>query len=174
MIFKGLKKTCNQLFLNKNMAEFLEKSGVSDANKTGRILVLSDDITSGQYLPREVSEILNVSENHIDLIIFNKKKPKERQHEFVITSADFGWFGKVKSEKLKNILTNKYDLLINYCKVDNLYSNLLLLQSKTALKVGFAHFDTRFYELIIKCDPSDRALFNSELRKYLKILNKIP
>jgi hypothetical protein len=174
MIFKGLKKTCNQLFLNKNIAEFLKKSEVSDANKTGRILIFSDDITSGHYLPREVSEMLNISEDHIDLIIFKKKRPKDRQHEFVITSADFGWFGQVKSEELRIILTNKYDLLINYCKVDNLYGNLLLLQSKTALKIGFAHFDTRFYKLIIKCDPSDRALFNSELIKYLKILNKIP
>jgi hypothetical protein len=173
MIFRGLKKKSNQLFLNKNIVRLLKNSGVSDTNKTRRALVFSDDIANRQSLLTELSEILNISEDHIDLIVFQKKKPKDNNLKFLSTPEDFGWFGKVKSEKVKIILTNKYDLLINYCKVDNLYSNLLLLQSKTVLKVGFAHFDTRFYDLIIKCDPSERALFNTELKKYLKILNKI-
>lgn len=173
MIFKGLKKKSNQLFLNRNMVQLLKNSGVRDANKTERALIFSDDRASGQELLKEVSALLNISDDCIDLIVFENKKPKDNKLNFLSTPADFGWFGKVKSEKLKIILTKKYDLLINYCKVDNLYGNLLLLQSKTALKVGFAHFDNRFYDLIIKCDPSERALFNTELKKYLKILNKI-
>ncbi|MEX1382402.1 MAG: hypothetical protein AB1Z17_03310, partial [Lutibacter sp.] len=91
----------------------------------------------------------------------------------LFSSKDFGWYGKINNDTLKNILTKKYDLLINYSKIDYLYNNILLLHSKVAFKVGFASLDNRFYDLLINCKTSEIALFNKEVRKYLEILNKI-
>ncbi len=173
MIFTGLKQKSNQLFLNRNGLKLLENLEVFESNKTDRVLVFLDDIEAEQTILKGLTSILNVSKEKIELVSFQKRNQKNSEEILVITAADFGWFGKIKSEKLKIILTNKYDLLINYCKVDNLYTNLLLLQSKTAFKVGFAHLDNRLYDLIIKCNSSDITLFNAELKKYLEILNKI-
>ncbi len=64
-------------------------------------------------------------------------------------------------------------MLINYSKVENLYSNLLILQSKTAFKVGFSYQNNELYELMIDCKSGDYGTFNAELEKYLTILNKI-
>jgi hypothetical protein len=44
------------------------------------------------------------------------------------------------------------------------------LQSKAAFKVGFAHLDKRLYDLMIRCEADEIALFNEELLKYLVIL----
>jgi hypothetical protein len=169
----GLKRFSNRIFLKRNLAAWLQKTVDNKSSVAKRVLVFSDDTEIKEEVLTELTSILGISSEAIDLIVFQRKKPKDQQGDHIIDSYDFGWYGQLKSEKLKNILTNKYDLLINYCKVDNLYSILLLLQSKTALKVGFGHFDTRFYDLLIKCDPSDRGLFNNELEKYLKVLNKI-
>lgn len=173
MISKGLKRYSNQLFLKRNGLKLLENSKFIDTGKTKSVLVFLDDIETEQDILSDLISILNVSKDKIELVSFQKRKQKSGEEIQLITSADFGWFGKIKSEELKLILTNKYDLLINYCKVDNLYTNLLLLQSKTAFKVGFAHLDNRLYDLLIKCSASDIPLFNAELKKYLRILKKI-
>ena len=105
--------------------------------------------------------------------MFQAKIYKNEDSENKISAADFGWYGKIKSEKLKFILTKNYDLLINYSKIDNIYLNLLILQCKVGFRVGFSHLDNRFYDLTINCESSNFALFNREMKKYLQILKKI-
>ena len=173
MIFTGFKRKSNQIFFNKKASDFLKKSTVASSEKIKHILVLLDDISEKDRIYKDLMVLFNLIEEDIDLIVFQRKAIKNHVLEEIITPKDFGWYGKIKSDKLKSVLTKKYDLLINYSKVDDLYSNLLLLQCKAAFKTGFAHLDGRFYDLTIDCESSDFDVFNKELKKYLTILNKI-
>ena len=173
MIFTGIKRKSNQLFFNKQLPDFLKNSRRSSSKKVKKVIVFLDDISEKSAIEIGIISLLKLSLDDIEMLVFNPKASKENKIEGVFTSKDFGWYGKINSESLKSILTNKYDLLINYSKVESLYSNLLILQCKATFRVGFAHFDNRFYDLLIECENADIELFNSELIKYLKILNKI-
>lgn len=173
MIFRGFKQISNQIFFNNRLSELLEKSTKDSTDKVKNTIVFLDDFSNKNTILKSLNELLPILENDIELVVFQQNVAKESTVEEIFTQRDFGWYGKIKSEKLKHILTKKYDLLINYSKVDNLYCNLLLLQCKTDFRVGFGHLDSRFYDLIIDCKSSDIAAFNKELEKYLQILNKI-
>ncbi len=173
MIFTGFKRKSNQIFFNNRLPNWLKKSKVNSTNKVKSILVFLDDISKKEEIHTKLVSLLAVYEGDIKLIGFQQNISKEHKLKDSCTPKDFGWYGKIKSEELKSALTKKYDLLINYSKVDNLYLNLLLLQCKTEFKVGFSHLDSRLYDLMIDCKFDDLEVFNKELKKYLAILNKL-
>lgn len=173
MIFTGFKQKSNQLFFNKQLPVWLDNLKNNSSNDIKKIVVLLDDISEKSFIQNRVATLFNLTKYDVDVAVFREKLDKSNEQVFIYTPKSFGWYGKIKTYFLENILTKKYDLLINYSKVENLYSNLLLLQCETAFRVGFDHLDNRFYDLLIDCDPEDVKLFNSELMKYLKILNKI-
>ena len=173
MIFTGFKRKSNQIFLRNRLPQLLEESNKDTTKKVKKVIVILDDVAHKNSILKEIVNTLEIDEKNIECIVFQQKISKENIEEGLISPKDFGWYGKIKSNYLKSVLTNKYDLLINYSKVDNLYVNLLILQSKSAFKAGFAHLDNRFYDLMIDCKSDDFKSFNNELSKYLKILKKI-
>jgi len=173
MIFTGFKRKSNQLFFNKRLAKLLNNSKEVSSQKITRILIFLDDFSYQELIRDNLNELLDFREGEIKFLVFQEKIRKNEVINDGISPADFGWYGKIKSEKLKNILTKKYDLLINYSKIENIYINLLLLQCNAGFRVGFSHLDNRFYDLIINCDSTNVVLFNEEIKKYLQILNKI-
>ncbi|WP_111709176.1 DUF6913 domain-containing protein [Lutibacter citreus] len=173
MIFTGIKRKSNQLFFNKKAKEFVENNVNENSGKIKNVIVLLDDINENETLVKELKKELNLNEKGLKVVVIHQQNNKNKEDEIGFYPQDFGWYGKIKSEELKNILTKKYDLLINYSKIDNLYNNLVLLQSKSSFRVGFAHLDNRFYDLLIDCKSTKTSLFNKELKKYLTILNKL-
>jgi len=173
MIFTGFKRKSNQIFLGKKWSQLLEKTAIEKAANIKKVFVILDDVTLKDAMLKEIANTLVVDQKNVECIVFKQKINKENTDEDLISPKDFGWYGKIKSEHLKKRLTKKYDLLINYSKVDDLYSNLLLLHCNTSFNVGFKHLDGRFYDLVIDCKSHDFKSFNSELGKYLKILKKI-
>jgi hypothetical protein len=173
MIFKGFKRKSNQLFFNKRLAESINNSHEISSQKITRILIFLDDFSNQEMIREHLNELLDFHEGEIEFLVFQAKINKNEVFDDGISPRDFGWFGKIRSEKLKNILTKKYDLLINYSKIENIYINLLLLQCNAGFRVGFSHLDNRFYDLMINCESTNVVLFNEELKRYLQILKKI-
>ena len=85
----------------------------------------------------------------------------------------FGFNASLKSDNLKEFVKKEYDLLINYTKTPNLYTNMVTLLSQSDLKAGFANIDDRLYDIVISDEGQNEAILNQELKKYLTILNKI-
>ena len=170
MIFTGFKRKSNQIFFKKTLPNFLKTEHGSPFDTVKKVLVFFDDTIEKELVIKELATILKISESDIKVVVFQRKLRKETEPDDVVTPKDFGWYGKNDNEKLKNILTNTYDLLINYSKVDNVYINILILQCKAAFSVGFANMDKRLYDLLIKCKPDEIDLFHKELIKYLVIL----
>jgi uncharacterized protein DUF6913 len=173
MIFTGFKRKSNQFFFNNRLPDWLKEPVVISSKKIKNILVFIDDTSEKEKIHKNLMKLFGIDNSNIKLIVFQQKINKEQILEEIITPKDFGWYGKIKSDELKMTLTKKYDLLINYSKIDNLYSNLLLLHCKVGFKAGFAHLDSRLYDLTIDCKSDNLELFNNELKKYLTILNKI-
>lgn len=170
MIFTGFKRKSNQIFFKKSLPSILKNEQKTPFNEVKKVLIFLDATADRTSIVSELTSLLKISESDIKVVVFLRKLKNENESDDIITPKDFGWYGKIDSEKVKNILTNKYDLLINYSKVENVYLNILLLQCKAAFKVGFAHLDKRLYDLMIRCEADEIALFNEELIKYLVIL----
>ena len=143
MIFTGFKRKSNQLFFNNKLQELLGKSNKQAMSSIKNVIVFLDDFSNSKKILNNLLKSIPVSEVNVDLLIFKQKVNKESNNEEIFTPKDFGWYGRIESEKLKHILTKKYDLLINYNEIDNLYSNLLLLQCNSDFRVGFGHLDNR-------------------------------
>ena len=174
MIFTGFKRKTNQIFFNKKWAEFLKNKEKQTPVEIKNVLVLVDDEKIITSLKKELPKMLHVEENAIEILLFKQKAGKahlEADGYKLYTPKDFGWYGTIKNSSLNKCLTKKYDLLINYHKVDNLYTNLLLLHSNSIFRAGFEHLNRNLYQLTIKCNREDLPVFNSELKKYLKIIN---
>lgn len=113
-----------------------------------------------------------VSRDALSVIVFNGKKGTSDNFP-TIKQADLKWNGELDDMIANEFLNKNFDLLISYYEQDNALLLATTFHSKAILKVGFAAIDERFNDLIIKCEPSDHAIFIQEVFKYLKILNKI-
>jgi len=173
MIFKGFKRKTNLIFIKNHINDFLNKSFDKPQNKIKNCLIFVDDVATISKIKSDLIKKLTIEEQNIEIVLFQKKILKEEMECFRISPQNFGWYGRLKQEKFPFSLTKKYDLLINYSKVDKLYLNLLLLQMNSDFKIGFGHLDKRFYNLVINCNPNEITIFDNELKKYLTILNKI-
>jgi len=173
MIFTGFKRKTNQIFIKNHSDDFFKKTAVNTYHKIKNILIFVDDVSEVSVIKNEIFQQLKFNENEVKIIVYQQNKTKSEIECPTISPKNFGWYGKLKQEKFPFSLTKKYDLLINYSKVDHLYLNLLLLQMNISFKIGFSHFDKRFYNLLVNCDTTDISIFTNEIKKYLTILNKL-
>lgn len=173
MIFTGFKRKTNQIFIKNHIGDFLKKEAKKNQNKVENILIFVEGVSEISIIKKELIEQLNINENQLEIVVFQQKVSNNEVEYPTITPQNFGWYGKLKQEKFPFNLTKKYDLLINYSKVDNLYLNLLLLQMSISFKIGFSYFDDRFYDLLVNCNALNIAIYTNEIKKYLTILNKL-
>lgn len=173
MIFTGFKRKTNQFFFNKKINEFILQNNSSTSNTIKNVLIFCDDESIQAELIKQLINLLGVEKESVKCFVFLKKKDSKKRIENAVYPSDFGWYGNIKSKDLKECLTKKYDLLINYNKVDNLYTNIVLLQCNSAFNVGFSHLNNKLYQLLISCEKGDFKCFNTELKKYLTILKKL-
>ena len=172
MILAGLKKKSNQIFFKKKTALFLGNNTPNIPTAINSVIVFLDDISDKKMVKKSLLTLVGNANTSFEFVVFQDKTTKKAKETGVFTSQDFGWFGNIHSQILKHILLKKYDLLVNYQKEDNVYTNLLLLQCKALFAVGYAHLNKNFYNLLIDCKAKDKGLFDQELKKYLDILNK--
>lgn len=173
MIFASIKKKTNHFFLNKKLRTFKQSKKLRTNKKINTVLFLTDDVAKVSLLTTELSSKLNVSKKNILGLIYAEKTTKKEVTENYVRPKDFNFFGKIKSTNLKEKLTNSFDLLINYCKIDSVYTKELILQCKSNFNIGLQHHNKELYDLIINCDIEKTKVINSEITKYLTILKKI-
>lgn len=173
MIFTGFKRKSNQIFFNKKATHLLKNSSEYASTKVNKVIILLDELSNKEKVLKSFSAETGISKEAVQCVVFQKKVSKNNEDKSIISPKDFAWYGKIRSENLKDILTEKYDMLINYGKEDTLYTNLLLLHCKTNFRVGFSYLNNQLYDLLINCNYGEIDLFNKELYKYLKILKKV-
>ena len=174
MIFTGLKKKRIQNVFEKAIRnidpivlqiknEPIEKIGVLIDEET----YLKNDV---EYL---LQSILGIDTTAIQIFIMRKFKKKDKPSDIHFTVKDFGWIGEINNPNLQKFIETPFDLFINFDAYNNVYIKYLTLMSKGKFKVGYSKTDDRLYNFMIVHEEDDLKTFISELKKYLKILNKL-
>jgi hypothetical protein len=122
----------------------------------------------------DFSETLGIQRKDVKLFCFveyQKKAPSLRQNQ--INNKDFSWKGEITNQNAKEFLEIPFDVLIGFYKDKNEFLDLMASSSSAKFKVGVAGVDDRLYDLILSVNPYNVASFKNELKKYLRVLNKI-
>ncbi|MEJ1222160.1 DUF6913 domain-containing protein [Sediminicola sp. 1XM1-17] len=155
--------------LGRTIARSDRKKGISSI---GCIVNLDqfDDTNVFYDLVHEFS----LEPNAVHVIGYREERDKNSPYTTpVFSDRDLGWGGVIENAYAKEFLNREYDLLINYYSKDKLLLQLMTLQTKTRLNVGFGEVDKNLNDLILNISIKDFDIFKKELRKYLFILNEI-
>jgi hypothetical protein len=161
-----------EIRIQKKIENELKIDKVQSDSKVQSVLILFDENVDVKICKLIIEE-LKLDREQVKEINFSSKSNKETQNlNTTITKKQFSWFGKVKDKKISELIDFQFDLLINLTK-GNLYLDYLTVLSNSQFKVGLSNSDTRFYDFMISTDLKNKTVFSNELKKYLKILNKI-
>jgi len=162
--------------IDKHIALQLENRDLLKRNgkvqKLG-FIVDENDVVNSELL-YDVAQDLNIQRKDIKIVKFvalKKKAPTLIQNQ--ISNKDFSWKGSFTNSDAEVFLDTPFDALIVMSSASNVYIDYLVSRSKAHFKIGFLTTKKKFFDLILAIDPSDVALFKSELKKYLTLLNKI-
>jgi hypothetical protein len=174
MNLKKIKKNTALKFLRKHAATEKIKPAVS-GNIIYKVGILAEEDLFNTYdFRKELSENFKIPANDFKILLFQKRKNIESLHDLEYFSFDdFGFFGKIKGENVKDFTQNNFDLLINYCAQDNILALVASFQSNAILKAGFKMEEFNLYDISISVEVNKIDTFNAELTKYLQILNLI-
>jgi len=115
-----------------------------------------------------------IEESQISILVFKNKIPKNEQFDYpVFSHKDLSWAATFDKSEVKDFISTKFDLLINYYDTEKAALLLVTNQSKAKFKVGFASIDKKLNHFMIDTNAENYKVFVDELFKYLKILNKI-
>ncbi|MBA6156597.1 hypothetical protein H3Z83_08740 [Tenacibaculum sp. S7007] len=142
-------------------------------NKVKRVAVLLDNETLINVVISNLTNKLPFKKEQITVYTFREYSKKQEESSEFFSDNDFGFKASLKSDNLKNFVKNDFDLLINYTKSANLFTNMVTLLSQAELKVGFAEIDDRLFDIVVSDATFNEAVLNQEIKKYLTILNKI-
>ena len=99
MIFTGFKRKSNQIYFKKTLPNFLKNEHKSPFDEVKNVLIFLDDNIEKELVVRELATLLKISESAIKVVVFQRKLKSETISDNIITPKDFGWYGKIDSEK---------------------------------------------------------------------------
>lgn len=123
----------------------------------------SDRLSRDFSIPKEKIEIL--------LVDPSGKLSEDFSLHQVVNQEAFGMQGRPKTDALKAFLNRDFDLLINYCPFDWVFTEVLVLRSKAKLIAGFKEDENRRIDIAIDVPKNKMDAFHAELNRYLKIMN---
>ena len=122
----------------------------------------------------EIWNDLGIQRKDVKVFTFvevKKKTPSLRQNQ--LNNKDINWRGEIHNANAMEFLRIPFDVLVGYYKGSHDYLDMMVAQSNAKFKVGVSESDERLYDLLVNVSISEPRIFKAELKKYLKILNKI-
>ncbi len=115
-----------------------------------------------------------IFERNIKILVFKDKIKKNELFDYpTFSHKDLSWTATFDKSEVKDLIAQKFDLLINYYDTEKSALLLVSNQSKASFKVGFSSIDKKLNHFMIDTNAENYQIFIEELFKYLKILNKI-
>jgi len=121
----------------------------------------------------DFSKILSLKPKDVKVFSFlevKKKLPSFRQNQ--INNKDFNWKGEIHNQNALEFLDTNFDVLVGLYEGEHAFLDLMVSKSKSRFKVGFENSDPRLFDLLLGINPTNLGLLESELKKYITILNK--
>jgi len=120
-----------------------------------------------------VQKALNLSSSQFDIFTFKEKNDNYNELRGIVASKEvFSNFGKIKSPEILEFLDKKYDLLLDFTGLTNLFEIYFSLSIQTNFRVGYLN-DEGLYDLMLEVPQGDIKHFADETARYLKIIGLI-
>jgi len=172
MFLKRFKEKSNQKYIN-NLLDVNKRQVHDKKIGTVGVIINFQDYNNYDKL-RLLFKNIGLNDNRIKFIAFlDDQKEMPNSWDSFFNSKDFGWKGKINNLELNEFIDTKFDALISYYKKDTLELDLVSALSKANFKIGLSNKEPRLFDLIIDIEPKHIDIFQSEVVKYLKVLNKI-
>lgn len=171
MNLKIVKKNFVLRYLKSNIrTRGLDK--LDTLRKISKVGILAEtDLFQTYDFTKNLSTNLGLDTNDFNIILYENSKIIENLGNYLYFSEkDFGMFGKISGKDLKNFVGTEFDLLINYCTHEDVFSEMVCIKSKAKLVAGFKSKTYDNYDISIKIESNKIDTFNEELTKYLQIL----
>lgn len=171
-MFKKLK----QKSLQKKTETNIRSRDLSQVNEPlKRLGFLVDEAEFQDFeLLYDFSNDFNIQRKDVMVFSFlesKKKLPSLRSNQ--VHNKDFTWRGEIHNLNAQEYLNIPFDVLIGFYDGTNEFLDLMVSESKAKFKVGVANSDKRLFDLILEISAQNITEFKAELKKYLRILNKI-
>ena len=172
MFLKRLKENSNQKYYKNLLKTEASK------NKNGRVesigIILNFDEFNNYDKLRKIIKNIGIKDNKVKFIAFiTDDKSQPNSWDSFFCKKDFGWNAKINNTELIDFIETPFDALISYYNEDILELNLVTAMSNAKFKIGIGNHDDRLYDLKISLKTQHTDVFEKELEKYLKVLNKI-
>lgn len=167
-------------FKNKTAYKYIKKQSKNTSNLKNKIasqihtvgIIAEANLFKTYDFTKRLSEDLGIDKSKIKVILFENKNTEKLQESYkYFYENSFGMYGKIKDEEVKSFVDTSFDLLINYCAEEIIYSQVIACKSKAKLKASFENEYASFYNLSINILGNKIDTFNKEIIKYLQILN---
>ena len=120
------------------------------------------------------SEEIGVKPDAISVLLYTPKKTVIPGFQGVqLTSRGFNWLGKIKAKDVNDFLSRRFDIVICYQNGPDKVIDKLISSSKAEFKIGRLEGSTRVYDLAIGTSFAEIEVFTEEVKKYLRILNRL-
>lgn len=166
-------------FIDKIIKTSLKKANRSKAdtvlsNISSIIIFVDEQSAFDQKEFRNLKSKMNLGDAHFNILTYKEKKTSYNEFKGTIFEKNsINWRGVIKSDTIKEVINQPYDLLIDYTQADNQIKQLIVAKINASFKVGYSNNNEKYYNLIVAVNPNEIDKFNKEIVRYLKILKLI-
>ncbi len=161
--------------IKRTLAENLKNKNERVLVVMNKLAIFVDEESSFNKIEfKNLKDSIKLNSTHFNILTY--KENEESHNEFqgpIVTKKDFNWLAALKSDTVREFIESHYDILIDYTATDSPIKKLIVAQINASFKVGCLDDNNELYDLRIKVDSKEIAVFNKELVRYLKILNLI-
>jgi hypothetical protein len=120
-----------------------------------------------------VQKTLGFSSSQFDIFTFKHKNDHYNELRGIVASKDiFSSFGKIKSPEISSFLDKKYDLLLDFTGLTNIYEKYLSFSIQANCRVGYLDPEES-YDIMLNIKKGDIKNFANETVRYLQIIGLI-
>ena len=167
-----LRENSIQRKTKKLLRQYSKRSPEVEPVKTVAILNNPDSSLSFENL-KYVQKSLGLSSSQFNIFTFKQKNDNYNELRGIVASKEvFSTLGKIKSPEIEEFLDKKYDLLLDFTNLSNIYEKYLSLAIQSNFRVGYIN-DEELYDLMINVPVGDIKHFTDEAVRYLRIIGLI-
>ena len=139
------------------------------------IVILPQDYSIDEKVFIELSKELNISIKRITIIVFGKGENLKVNFNLIKTifcsREQLSVMGNF-TEDMNVFFQKKSDLLVNYFSQKDPFPELISINCKSKLRIGFFNANLRINDIILKISPVKTDLFLNESKNYINAFLK--
>jgi hypothetical protein len=139
------------------------------------VVILPQDHSIDEKVFIELSKELNISIKRITIIVFGKGEILKVNFNLIKTifcsREQLSLLGNF-TDDMNIFFQKKSDLLVNYFAQKDPFAELISINCKSKLRIGFSDANIRINDIILKISPEKTDLFLSESKNYINAFLK--